>query len=713
MANDFVPALLTNNLSGDDSLESTQAFSQGHVEARLETSSSAVENETVSPSDALDWDKLSQDPKFLEQEGARIVLYPKVEGYRINPYNGKGEYSRWVDVDMKNQRGSAKVLLVAPGNEEIACRATYEDAISCFYFDPAHDSVVFLHYSSRNFVVSKLGSEVVRTVPRGLAITLSLGIWDIKFDGESLLEVLVLKRMNWLTQAISGAKRAAPIDDTPPKKLKLSNNRAAALIRAPPAPVNDHALVKLEKGTMIRLGSWPNWYWLTHLGTIFENNQTAVWRAKHSSIKVKDKDKDKDEDEDEDKDIIVKVTKTSRGYQDFKICVAKRWIRECQIHSSFDHPHIVRFLGMDARFHCLYLEHIDGRPLSAQVDPSSAKFTGTREVALRIIEDLASAISYVHSKNTVHGDIKPGNVLYNQTRGAVLIDFGLSFRFQNLAASKGCGTPWYLPPEFMLNGCLEGPKADIWAFGITMLWLLDYIGLPDTTRTEWNVGQVSLNGPAPRSSSEAIERMSLWIEFVESKRETFLLPGCTALERLVARALDPTMEARIDAASLCEQLQGLRLTAQQDDNTALQNQTWDPNTTLQNQAWDNNTALQNHDITGQRNEPWDDNTALQNQAWGNNTGLQNEPWEDNTALQIQAWDPNTALQNQAWGNNTTIQHHNNTGLQNELWDDNTARQIQAWDPNTALQIEPWDDGIALQNQAWGPNIGEDQVNIDY
>ncbi|KAI0964782.1 kinase-like domain-containing protein [Xylaria arbuscula] len=561
MADEFVPQLLAHNLSGDDSPEPTQAFSPGHVEARLEISPSVVKEDTVSPHDSVDWDKLSEDAKILELQGARIVLYPKVKGYCINPYNGTGCFGPWLDVNKKDTTGLAKVLVVSPRHQEIGCRVIYQDAISCFFFDPAHDSVMLFNYSSGNFDVSMLGSTDMWTVKRDQTMALSVGIWDLRFDGESLLEVQVLKRQECLTRTPLCVKRSAPTDENPPKKIKVSSDRAAALIQCPPVPSIDNALIRLEKGMEIRLGSWPNRYWLTHLGTIFENNQTAVWRAKHSSMK--------------EKDIVVKVTKASRGNRMFTISVAKRWMRECQIHTSFDHPHIVRFLGMDARFHCLYLEHIDGRALSARVNSPSAIFTGTHEDALRIIGDLASAIGHVHSKDTVHGDIKPGNVLYNHTRGAVLIDFGLSFRVTNPAASNGCGTPWYLPPEFMQDGRLHGPEADIWAFGITMLWLLKYIALPELTRKEWNIGHINPNGTAPKSFSEAMQAMITWTKFVENTREVFLLPGYTDLDRLVARALDPNRETRIDAASLCEQLQGLRLEAQPDDNTAPQNQAMD------------------------------------------------------------------------------------------------------------------------------------------
>ncbi|KAI6292491.1 hypothetical protein MCOR33_009825 [Pyricularia grisea] len=72
-------------------------------------------------------------------------------------------------------------------------------------------------------------------------------------------------------------------------------------------------------------------------------------------------------------------------------------------------------------------------------------FTGSRGVAGRIMRNIALALDYVHSKGITHYDVKPGNIFYNDTRGAVLIDFGLSSDSPDTATNiYAAGTPWAL-----------------------------------------------------------------------------------------------------------------------------------------------------------------------------------------------------------------------------------------------------------------------------
>ncbi|KAI1347196.1 kinase-like domain-containing protein [Xylaria sp. FL0043] len=562
MASDFVPKQSPKDLSADDSQGSTQEHPQGHAEARLEASRTAARLGADQPSTPLDWTKSIRGPKPPELKSARILVYPKVEGLRIFPYKGTGDIGPWIDVNMGNKAYSARVLVVTSGRHDIGCMAAYQDSVCYFFFDPEHDRVTFFNQSLSPFSVSKLGEQALYPIPTFKGSTLPVGIWDLHFDGESLMEVQVLKRRDWLTQSCVSSKRAAPADETPSKRRQLPDGRSV-LRNSQPAATSDNSLVKLEKGTKICVGSKEDCYWLTHLGTISKNNRTTTWRAKHSSFP--------------DGDIVVKVSTASRDDGRLVLYMAKRLMREYTIHSRLDHPSIAKLLGMDARFHSLYIEHIDAKPLSAQVDPNTC-FAGTHADALKIMENLASALSHVHSKSVVHGNIKPGNILYNHTRGAVLIDFGLSFQVSNTVTSIGCGTPWYLPPEFTRTGKHSGPESDIWALGIVMLWLLGYIGLPERNYHPWPVEDMIPGRTASDSRERAMKHMGDWIDYIAHIRANYLLPGGGDLERIVNKTLQVDEEARINAASLSEQLRALRITAAGQEGS--------PNPTLQNQSRD-------------------------------------------------------------------------------------------------------------------------------
>lgn len=227
---------------------------------------------------------------------------------------------------------------------------------------------------------------------------------------------------------------------------------------------------------------------------------------------------------------------------------------------------IVRLLGFDARFHCLYLEHIDGKSLSRLAGPNYA-FTGTPDEAQRIIENLASALSHVHEKNIVHADLKPGNVLYSPERGAVLIDFGLSFRVGNAPVSRGGGTPWYVPPEYAEKRAIQEKSADIWALGVTMLWLMNYMPLPEYTGENWRLRDIDPEGTSPDAHKVAVTRMKIWINGIKDIRKA-LARSDDKLHQIVGRTLEFEASDRITAESLCQELRGLRLSVPQ-DNKAL------------------------------------------------------------------------------------------------------------------------------------------------
>ncbi|KAI6506321.1 hypothetical protein MCOR10_011470 [Pyricularia oryzae] len=141
---------------------------------------------------------------------------------------------------------------------------------------------------------------------------------------------------------------------------------------------------------------------------------------------------------------------------------------------------------------------LPARDDAEEFEPESRKrsapenlFTGSRGVAGRIMRNIALALDYVHSKGITHYDVKPGNILYNDTRGAVLIDFGLSSDNPDTATNVyAAGTPWYIPPEFLAaSNPGRGFPGDVWALGVVQLFLFKLLPLPETT-AEWIISHV-------------------------------------------------------------------------------------------------------------------------------------------------------------------------------------------------------------------------------
>eukprot|EP00929_Paragymnodinium_shiwhaense_P122072 TRINITY_DN9460_c0_g1_i1.p1 TRINITY_DN9460_c0_g1~~TRINITY_DN9460_c0_g1_i1.p1 ORF type:complete len:652 (-),score=100.09 TRINITY_DN9460_c0_g1_i1:430-2385(-) len=97
----------------------------------------------------------------------------------------------------------------------------------------------------------------------------------------------------------------------------------------------------------------------------------------------------------------------------------------------------------------------------------------TSQVLWKIFADMMTGISYVHSLNIVHRDIKPDNLLTSVTGDAKLCDFGLAKVLKKKQGkTKGIfGTAPFMSPE-MLAGGPYGVKTDVWSAGVMMYVLL-------------------------------------------------------------------------------------------------------------------------------------------------------------------------------------------------------------------------------------------------
>lgn len=89
--------------------------------------------------------------------------------------------------------------------------------------------------------------------------------------------------------------------------------------------------------------------------------------------------------------------------------------------------------------------------------------------------DMARALAHIHSRNLVHGDLKPANVLLNTNGGALLADFGLSLTLNDpiidAAREHFAGTAAYVSPQLARREG-EDTRRDIYAFGALLYEML-------------------------------------------------------------------------------------------------------------------------------------------------------------------------------------------------------------------------------------------------
>jgi len=145
---------------------------------------------------------------------------------------------------------------------------------------------------------------------------------------------------------------------------------------------------------------------------------------------------------------------------------------EAQMFLSMDHPHVARLLDVYETKDELSLvtECLSGGELFDRVK-ELGKFS--EKEAARDTKQMLLAISYIHSHNVTHRDIKLENFLYEtkENRHIKLIDFGFAKIVDtNSTMSENCGTLHYMAPE-VLTGKYDS-QCDVWSLGVSVFILL-------------------------------------------------------------------------------------------------------------------------------------------------------------------------------------------------------------------------------------------------
>jgi len=137
------------------------------------------------------------------------------------------------------------------------------------------------------------------------------------------------------------------------------------------------------------------------------------------------------------------------------------------------HPGLVAILALDPTTRSLALEPMLGGSLRAWLREHAAKSWSQRaERAWQIITTLAPALTFVHERGLLHGDIKPGNILLRQGEGdrdetdglPALADFGGTTMGEDAERERPSGTPLYFAPE-LFAGQAPTPATDVFALG--------------------------------------------------------------------------------------------------------------------------------------------------------------------------------------------------------------------------------------------------------
>ena len=87
-----------------------------------------------------------------------------------------------------------------------------------------------------------------------------------------------------------------------------------------------------------------------------------------------------------------------------------------------------------------------------------------------VVEDVLNGLAYLHSRGTVHRDVKPENILVGRDDRGTLVDYDLAAHIgESLGPRSWAGTAAFLSPE-RVRGAPATPADDLYAAGLVLYW---------------------------------------------------------------------------------------------------------------------------------------------------------------------------------------------------------------------------------------------------
>src|SRR5215469_309459 len=150
-----------------------------------------------------------------------------------------------------------------------------------------------------------------------------------------------------------------------------------------------------------------------------------------------------------------------------------RFRNEAVIQYNLRHPNVAALYEyLEYReVPCIVMEFIEGSTLDQWI-----RETGPLQLsrALEILAEICDAVSYMHSRGTIHRDIKSENIRMDAQGHAKLLDFGIAISRTSPALTKlghSIGTPEKMAPEQHL-GLRGDTRSDVWSLGVLLYEML-------------------------------------------------------------------------------------------------------------------------------------------------------------------------------------------------------------------------------------------------
>jgi predicted Ser/Thr protein kinase len=173
-----------------------------------------------------------------------------------------------------------------------------------------------------------------------------------------------------------------------------------------------------------------------------------------------------------------------------------RFKQEAKVIAKLENARIlpVYDYGEDDGITYIVMRYLNAGTLSERIEAGAMPLGETA----RIISQVAEGLDYAHKRGVIHRDIKPGNILLDESGDVYVTDFGIARLAESTSQFTGSGivgTPTYISPEQAMGNPVDA-RTDIYSLGVVLYQMVTG-DVPFSAETPMAVVIKHINEPLP------------------------------------------------------------------------------------------------------------------------------------------------------------------------------------------------------------------------